>query len=66
MSASATSATTVATGTIVVLCSIALAPGVWSISGNIFYAASSGTVTTIQCVYASISTSTGIDTQYST
>ena len=37
-----------------------------AITGNIFYSASSGTVTTIQCVYASISASTAIDTQYST
>ena len=53
--------------TVTSLCSINLTPGVWSVTGNIFYAAGSGTVTTITCVYASISTSaTLLDTTYST
>ena len=60
------SATTIAGGSVVSFCSIALTPGVWSITGNIYYSALSGTVTTILCACASISTSAALDTQYST
>ena len=53
--------------TVTSLCSINLTSGVWSVTGSIFYAAGSGTVRTITCVYASISTSaTVLDTTYST
>ena len=53
--------------TVTSLCSINLTSGVWSVTGSIFYAAGSGTVRIITCVYASISTSaTVLDTTYST
>ena len=59
--------TSVPVSTVTSLCSVNLTPGVWSMTANNFYAAGSGTVTMITCVYASFSTSaTLLDTMYST